>query len=75
MPSTNTTTEVFFTPKEIEFLSYLCKDMTTEEIAKEMFKSPRTIETLRSDIKKKIGVKSTGALAYYAVKNKLIPLF
>ena len=64
-----------FTFEEIEFLSYLCKDMTTEEIAKEMFKSTRTIEKIRIDAKNKARVKTVGGLVYYAVKNKIIPLF
>lgn len=66
---------VTFTPKEIEFLSLLCKDMTTTEIAKEMFLSNRSIEAIRIEVKNKAGVKSVGALVYYAVKNKIIPLF
>ncbi len=37
--------------------------------------SPRTVESIRQKAKDKADVKSIGALVYYAVKNKIVPLF
>jgi DNA-binding CsgD family transcriptional regulator len=50
----------------------LAEDKTTEEISKEVYLSPRTIETIRQNMKTKAGVKTIGGLVMYGMKNKLI---
>jgi DNA-binding NarL/FixJ family response regulator len=63
---------VKFNEKEIKILRLLAEDKTTEEISKEVYLSPRTIETIRQNMKTKAGVKTIGGLVMYGMKNRLI---
>jgi ABC-type phosphate transport system ATPase subunit/DNA-binding CsgD family transcriptional regulator len=63
---------VKFTEKEISILRLIAQDKTTEEISKEVFLSPRTIETIRQNMKTKVGVKTIAGLIMYGTRNKLI---
>jgi DNA-binding NarL/FixJ family response regulator len=65
---------VNFTEKEIKIIELISQDHTAEDIAKQIFLSPRTIETIRQNLKAKANVKTIGGLVMYAVKNKLIPV-
>jgi DNA-binding NarL/FixJ family response regulator len=61
-----------FSEKELRILKLLADDKTTEEISKEVFLSPRTIETIRQNMKTKIGAKTIAGLIMYGMRNKLI---
>lgn len=63
---------VKFSEKELRILKLLAEDKTTEEISKEIFLSPRTIETIRQNMKTKVGVKTIAGLIMYGMRNKLI---
>jgi DNA-binding NarL/FixJ family response regulator len=63
---------VKFSDKEIRILKLISGDKTTDEISKEVFLSPRTIETIRQNMKSKIGVKTIAGLVMYAMRNKLL---
>mgnify|MGYP000433306419 CR=1 FL=1 len=63
---------VKFSEKELKILKCLAEDKTTEEISKEVFLSPRTIETIRQNMKQKVGAKTIAGLVMYAVRNKLL---
>ncbi len=63
---------VKFTEKEISILRLIAQDKTTEEISKEVFLSPRTIETIRQNMKTKAGVKTIAGLVMYGMRNKLL---
>lgn len=63
---------VKFSEKEIKILKCIAEDKTTEEISKEVFLSPRTIETIRQNMKQKVGAKTIAGLVMYAMKNKLL---
>ncbi|HET9056215.1 MAG TPA: response regulator transcription factor [Chitinophagaceae bacterium] len=63
---------VKFTEKELQILKLLAEDKTTEEISKVVFLSPRTIETIRQNMKAKVGVKTIAGLIMYGMRNKLI---
>jgi DNA-binding NarL/FixJ family response regulator len=63
---------VSFNEKETKILQLLADDKTTEEISKTIFLSPRTIETIRQNMKAKVNAKTIGGLIMYAVRNKLI---
>jgi DNA-binding NarL/FixJ family response regulator len=67
-----TSTPVSFNEKETRILQLLAEDKTTEEISKTIFLSPRTIETIRQNMKTKANVKTIGGLLMYAVRNKII---
>src|ERR1035438_6933376 len=61
-----------FSEKEVKILRLLAQDKTTEEISKEVFLSPRTIETIRQNMKTKVGAKTIAGLIMYGMRNKLI---
>lgn len=63
---------VTFNDKEISILRLIAQEKTTEEISKEIFLSPRTIETIRQNMKNKVGVKTIAGLIMYGTRNKLI---
>src|SRR3954470_7354665 len=63
---------VKFSEKEIKILKLIAEDKTTEEISKEIFLSPRTIETIRQNMKQKVGAKTIAGLVMYAMRNKLL---
>lgn len=58
--------------KELRILKLLAEDKTTEEISKEVFLSPRTIETIRQNMKVKVGAKTIAGLIMYGMRNRLI---
>ena len=60
--------------REIEVLSYICKGLTTDEIAKILYLSPRTIKSHRANLLEKTACKNTPTLILYALKNKIIKL-
>ncbi|MEJ7740990.1 MAG: response regulator transcription factor [Chitinophagaceae bacterium] len=63
---------VKFSEKEVRILKLLADDKTTEEISKQVFLSPRTVETIRQNMKSKVGVKTIAGLIMYGMRNKLI---
>ena len=63
---------ITFSEKEIKILQLLSEDKTTEEISKQIFLSPRTIETIRQNMKSKVNAKTIGGLIMYAMRNKII---
>src|ERR1700747_2273421 len=65
-------TPVKFSEKELRILKCIAEDKTTEEIFKDVFLSPRTIETIRQNMKQKVGAKTIAGLVMYAMRNKLL---
>ena len=63
---------ISFSEKELKILQLLAEDKTTEEISKIIFLSPRTIETIRQNMKSKVGAKTIGGLIMYGMRNKMI---
>jgi DNA-binding NarL/FixJ family response regulator len=63
---------ITFTEKETKILQLLSEDNTTEEISQAVFLSPRTVETIRQNLKSKVGAKTIGGLIMYAMRNKII---
>lgn len=61
-----------FSEKELKILQLLGEDKTTDEISKIIFLSPRTIETIRQNMKNKVGAKTIGGLLVYGMRNKMI---
>jgi DNA-binding NarL/FixJ family response regulator len=65
-------TSATFSEKELKILKLIAEDKTTEEISKEVYLSPRTIETIRQNMKTKVGARTIAGLVMYAMRNKLI---
>ncbi len=60
--------------KEKEILRLICLELTTAEIGKKVYLSPRTVEGIRRNLLEKIGVRSSTGLIIYAVKNGISDL-
>jgi DNA-binding NarL/FixJ family response regulator len=66
---------VELTDREIQFLKLCCSDLTYKSIAKEMFISPRTVDSYRDNLFEKLGVSSRTNLVIYAMRNGIIPVY
>jgi DNA-binding NarL/FixJ family response regulator len=62
------------TEKEKAFMGLVCTDKTYKEIADIMFISPRTVDTYRDHLFKKLDIKTRVGLALFAIKNNLAEL-
>lgn len=60
--------------KEKKFIQLACSELTYNDIATEMFVSPKTIDGYRNSLFEKLNVKSRVGLALYAVKHGLVKL-
>ncbi len=56
--------------REIEIISLVCQGLTSQEISEKLFISVKTIETHRSNIFQKAGVKNVAGLIMWALKNQ-----
>jgi DNA-binding NarL/FixJ family response regulator len=59
-------------PRELDVLRLICKQMTTDEIAEKLFISPKTVNGHRNNLFQKTGSKNMIGLVMYAVKNGLV---
>lgn len=64
----------YFTKREKEVLTLICKQYTTAEIADVLFISPRTVEGHRNNLLLKTGAKNVAGLVIYAIQKKIISL-
>ena len=62
------------TDREKEFLRLACTDLTYNDIAVQMFLSPKTIDGYRTTLFEKLNVKSRIGMVLFAVKHGLIEL-
>ncbi len=70
----NFDTNVHFTPREIQILKLVCKELTNTEIGKELHLSSRTVEGHRKKILQKTGAKNTAGMVYFAIKNGIVDM-
>lgn len=68
----NTRKMLNLTEREIEFLKYVCTEMTYKEIADKMYLSPRTIDGYRDSLFEKLNVKTRVGLVMFAIKNGIV---
>ena len=61
-------------PREREIFHLLANGMQNSAIAKQLFISPRTVETHRARVVRKLGLHSNAELIRYAIKNGLSSL-
>lgn len=62
------------TKREEEVLALVASGKSNQEVADELFISVKTVDTHKSHILDKLGLKNTAELVKYAIKNKLIDL-
>jgi len=60
--------------RELEILYQVCRGLSNQEIADELFISKRTVDKHRANLLSKTGCRNTAALVMYAIKNKLIDI-
>lgn len=60
-------TTVVLTKREEEILQLVAQGLTSNEIAERLFISPRTVETHRAHLMKKLGAKNAASLVRYAL--------
>ena len=65
-------TEYNLTSREIEFMKYVCMDLTDKEIAVKMDIAYTTATTFRQNITNKLGVHSKVGIALFAFKNGIV---
>lgn len=64
--------EVPLTRREQEILKLIASELTNQEIADQLFISPRTVHSHRRNLMQKVGVKNTAGLVRYAIKHKIL---
>ncbi|MGH1518151.1 response regulator transcription factor [Chryseobacterium sp. JK1] len=60
------------TDREVDVLRLVCQQLSTKEIADSLFISPKTVETHKTNLMIKTGVKNMAGLVIYAVQNTII---
>jgi DNA-binding NarL/FixJ family response regulator len=62
------------TKREFEILGLVASGKTNKELAEFLFISVKTVETHKTHILEKLGLKNTTELIKYAIKNKIISI-
>jgi len=70
----NSGEKILFTDREMEILKYVCRGLTTNEIADLVALSPKTIDVYRTKLLAKTNSKNTVSLVMFAIKNGLITI-
>ena len=58
--------------KEIEFMKWVCTELTYKEIAEKMSLSPRTIDGYRDSLFQRLNIKTRVGLVLYAIRNGIV---
>ncbi|UTW63929.1 response regulator transcription factor [bacterium SCSIO 12741] len=59
-------------PRELEIIQWVVKGKSNKEISEGLFISPRTVDTHRTNIMRKLEVHNVAALVRFAFENKLV---
>jgi DNA-binding NarL/FixJ family response regulator len=60
------------TPREREIVQLVAEGKSTKEVADKLNISPKTAETHRTNIMRKLNLHSVSELVRYAIRNKLV---
>jgi DNA-binding NarL/FixJ family response regulator len=60
------------TEREIDIIRLIANELSSVEIAEKLFIAPKTVETHRHNILRKLGVKNTVGIIKYAIKNGIV---
>ncbi|WP_177761515.1 response regulator transcription factor [Flavobacterium sp. I3-2] len=72
--SQNPWSNISLSERENEVLTCICKEMSTREIAENLFITVKTVESHRSKIMEKIGCKNVIGMVVFAILNGLFVL-
>ncbi len=67
-----TTSDAPLSEREKEILMAICRGLSNQEIADELFISKRTVDKHRANILEKTGCKNTAALVVYAIRTGIV---
>lgn len=62
------------TTREREVLHLVAEGHTNTQIAARLFISPRTVETHRANLMRKLGLRTSASLIHYALRRGILPL-
>jgi DNA-binding NarL/FixJ family response regulator len=62
------------TKREYEILGLVASGKTNKELAETLFISVKTVETHKTNILEKLGLRNTAELVKYAIKNNIISI-
>lgn len=66
--------DIPLTNREKEILGLISESLTTKEISRKLFISPRTVDTHRTNLMRKLNIRNTAGLVRFAIQNGLVPL-
>ena len=64
--------KILLKDRELEFLKWVCEELTYKEIAEKMFLSPKTIDGYRDALFEKLQTRSRTGLVMYAIRHKIV---
>ncbi len=64
--------EIILTQREIQVVTLIAKEFTTQEIADKLFLSKHTIESYRKNLMNKLSVRNIAGLTKYALKKNYL---
>jgi DNA-binding NarL/FixJ family response regulator len=67
-----TTPEDPLSPRELEVVKLIAEGMTSEEIAKQLFISKKTVDRHRANVLEKLGMRNRVELTRYAIRRGLV---
>lgn len=70
--SSGSRTGAELTEREREILTLVVEGMTSKQIAKKLYISPRTVDTHRANLMEKLELNNIAELVRYAIKNELV---
>lgn len=65
---------ITFTPMELKVIQLVCQENSSEEIAEKLGIGKRTVEDYRSNIIKKMKVRNSVGILFFAIKNGLFTI-
>jgi DNA-binding NarL/FixJ family response regulator len=65
---------ISFNDKEIKIINFLCEELNSDEIAKEMYLSKKTIDGIRIKIKNDLNVRNSIGIVKYAIRNGIFKI-
>lgn len=66
--------KILLSDQEIEFLKFVCSELTYKEVAVQLKMNPRAIDGMRDNLFTKLDVKSRVGLAIYAIKHGIVSI-
>lgn len=65
--------DILLTKREKEILRLIAAGLTAKKISEQLFISPRTVDTHRTNLMRKLDIKNTAGLVRFAIENNILP--